>query len=71
MITYFKRTGVCMCVCVCVCARAFFFFFSFNLRYKTHQAQWLRLSSDDKAMCCAATTQTEPNSLGMLVTQHV
>ena len=41
-----------------------------NLRYKTHQAVsftgCLRLSSDDKAMCFVATTQTEAISLGML-----
>ena len=39
-----------------------------NLRYTIHQAVsftwWLRLSSDDKAMCFAATTQTEASSLG-------
>ena len=62
VITYLKRAVVCLCVCVCVCL--------FNLRYKTHQAvsfiQWLRLSSDDKAMFFEATTQTEPSSLGML-----
>ena len=41
-----------------------------NLRYKTHQAvsftRWLRLSSDEKAMCFAATIQTEASSLSML-----
>ena len=41
-----------------------------NLRYKTHQAvsftRWLRLFSDDKAMCFAITTQTEASSLGKL-----
>ena len=41
-----------------------------NLRYKTYQAvsftRWLRLSSDDKAMRFAATTQTDASSLGIL-----
>ena len=41
-----------------------------NLRCKTHQAvsfiQWLRLSSDDKAMSFAATTQNGAINLGML-----
>ena len=41
-----------------------------SLRYKTHQAvsftPWLRLSSHDKPMCFAATTQTGVSSLGML-----
>ena len=39
-------------------------------KYKTHQAVsftgCLRLSSDDKVICFAATTQTEASSLGML-----
>ena len=37
-----------------------------NLRYKAHQAvsfaRSLRISSDDKAMCFAATNQTEASS---------
>ena len=41
-----------------------------NLRYKTHQAlaytPWFILSSEYKAMCFAATTQTGAGSLGML-----
>ena len=41
-----------------------------NLRYKTHQVvffiRWLRLSSDDKAICFAATIQTEASRLDML-----